>query len=120
MDRAARRNAEEVTMLQIVSLTLGSFDRILSYDEVAAAEFTFPRPVAHVHAVLRGFRLEFADSDHELSEINIRPVVRFDPSRSKTTGTVTVQYTWRDADPTPTASDTIRAEVHVLLMGSDE
>ena len=119
MAGAANRTQEAVTMVQIVPLTLGSFDRILSYDEVTAVDFTFARPVDHVHAVLRGFRLEFADSDHELSEIKIHPTVRFDPSRSKTTGTVTVQFTWRDADPTPTASDTIRAEVHVLVIGTD-
>jgi hypothetical protein len=104
----------------IVPITLGGRNGVFPFDGLLSAEFAFPRSVQRVDAVLSGFRLEFIDSDHEMSEVKMRATATFDPNRSATTGTVAVHFTWRDDTVSPTAPDTIRAEVHVLVIGHED
>jgi hypothetical protein len=106
--------------MQIVPITLGGRNSVFPFDVLLTADFAFPRSVRRVDAVLSGFRLEFIDSDHELSEVKMRTTPTFDPNRSATSGTVGVHFTWRDDGVSPSAADTIRAEIHVLVIGHED
>ena len=101
----------------IVSASIGGPDIVFREEVSAAVPFAFPRAVRRVHCLLSGFECSFADGDHHLSEVSIRPVVEFDDQLSATTGSVRVDLAWRDQGAGVGAAHVAGFFVRLLVLG---